>query len=70
MPITLRDRLDAMQSEMAEAKAAAEQTGLDLRVARRDAEAAQQGAAALRRAEVERKARGLVARLRAAWRGE
>ena len=39
------------------------------RHAQHRAEAAQQGAAALRRAEVERKARGLLARLRAAWRG-
>jgi hypothetical protein len=66
----LRARLDGLQGELAEAGVAAEQTGLDLRVARHDAEAAQQGAAALRRAEVERKARGLLARLRAAWRGE
>jgi hypothetical protein len=67
---TLRDRLEGLQGELADARAAAEQTGLDLRMARHDAEAAQQGAAALRRAEVERKARGLLARLRAAWRGE
>jgi hypothetical protein len=39
-------------------------------VARHDAEAAQQGATALRQAEAARKARGRWARLRAAWRGE
>ena len=42
----------------------------ELAVARHDALAAQQAAAELRQAEAERKARGLVARLRAAWRGE
>ena len=35
-----------------------------------DAQAALEAAEALRQAEAERKARGLVARLRAAWRGE
>ena len=42
----------------------------ELAVAQHDALAAQQAAAELRQAEAERKARGLVARLRAAWRGE
>ena len=59
----LRDRIDAMQTEIAAAKAAAEQ-------GRAGAQAAQDAAEALRRADAERKARGLVARLRAAWRGE
>jgi hypothetical protein len=52
----LRDRLDQAQAELA--------------VAQHDAQTAQQAAAALRQAEADRKARGLVARLRAAWRGE
>ena len=42
----------------------------ELAVARHDALAIQEWAAELRRAETARKARGLVARLRAAWRGE
>jgi hypothetical protein len=42
----------------------------ELAVAQHDAQAGQQAAAALRQADAERKARGLVARLRAAWRGE
>ena len=39
-------------------------------LAARQAEQARQAAAQLRLAEAERKARGLVVRLRAAWRGE
>jgi hypothetical protein len=42
----------------------------ELAVARHDVLAAQQAAAELRQAEAARKARGLVARLRATWRGE
>jgi hypothetical protein len=42
----------------------------ELAVARHDALAAQQAAAELGRAEAARKARGLLARLRDAWRGE
>jgi hypothetical protein len=42
----------------------------ELAVARHDAVAAQQAAAELRQAEAIRKARGLLARLRAAWRGK
>jgi hypothetical protein len=45
----LRERMDAMQTELAAAEAAAE---------------------ALRRADAARKARGLLARLRRAWRGD
>jgi hypothetical protein len=41
----------------------------ELAVARHDALAAQQAAMELRRVEEERRARGLLARLRAAWRG-
>jgi chromosome segregation ATPase len=42
----------------------------ELALARHDVLASQQAAAKLRQAEAARKARGLVARLRAAWRGE
>ena len=42
----------------------------ELAASQHDAETAQQAAAELRQAEAERKARGLVARLRGAWRGE
>jgi hypothetical protein len=42
----------------------------ELAAAQHDAQAGQQAAAELRRAEAERKARGRWARLRAAWRGE
>jgi hypothetical protein len=52
----LRDRIEALQA------------GLD--AAHADARVAQNAADALRQAEAERRARGLVARLRAAWRGE
>ena len=58
------DELMAGQAMMAEMHAR------ELAVAQHDAHAAQQAVAELRRAEAERKARGLVARLRAAWRGE
>jgi hypothetical protein len=59
----LRDRLDAVQAQVAAAEAAAQE-------GRVGAQAAQDAAEALRRADDVRKARGLVARLRAAWRGE
>jgi hypothetical protein len=59
----LRDRIDAMQAQVAAAEAAAEQ-------GRVGAQAAQDAAEALRRTDDARKATGLVARLRAAWRGE
>jgi hypothetical protein len=59
----LRDRLDAVRAQITAAEAAAEQ-------GRVGAQAAQDAAEALRRADDARKARGLVARLRAAWRGE
>ena len=42
----------------------------DLDAARAEARTAQEAGEALRRAEAERQARGLVARLRAAWRGK
>jgi hypothetical protein len=52
-----------MQAQIAAAEAAAKQE-------RAGAQAAQDAAEALRRADAARKARGLLARLRAAWRGE
>ena len=52
----LRERLEQAQAELA--------------AVQRDAQAAHQAAAELRQAEVDRKARSLPARLRAAWRGE
>lgn len=66
----LRGHVEALQ-------AAAEQVQAEAREARDAAEAAQIGqseaeadAAELRQAEAERRARGVLARLRAAWRGE
>ena len=52
-----------------EAVKAAEALRLEVAVAQRDAQAGQQAAAELRQAEAARKARGLLARLRGAWRG-
>jgi hypothetical protein len=57
------DELKAGQTLMAEMHAR------ELAVAQHDAQAGQQAAAELRQAEAERWARGLVARLRAVWRG-
>jgi Alanine-zipper, major outer membrane lipoprotein len=60
----LADQVDTMRAELAAAEHAAEQ-------ARADARAAQEGAVAQRQADVAaRKARGMLARLRAAVRGE
>ena len=59
----LRDRIAALQAQLAVAEQAAEQ-------ARRQAQAAQDNAETLREADVARKGRGRLARLRAAWRGE
>jgi hypothetical protein len=58
----LRDRLDTMQRDLDAARVIAG-------AAQREARDALQAAEALRQAEAERKARGLVARLRAAWQG-
>jgi hypothetical protein len=55
--------LEATQEELAGQRALTDQ-------ARTQAQEAQDAAEALRRADAERKARGLVARLRSAWRGE
>jgi hypothetical protein len=60
---TTIDELKAGQAMMAE-------MARDLTVARHDALAAQQAAAELRQIDEARQARGLVARLKAAWRGE
>ena len=61
---TTIDELKAGQALMTEAHAR------EFAVTRHDALAAQQATAELRRAEAERRARGLLARLGAAWRGE
>ena len=52
-----------MQAHLAAAEVAVDQ-------ARRDARAAEEATEALRQADAERRARGLLARLRRAWRGE
>jgi hypothetical protein len=70
----LRDRLEAMQhdldatnADLAGARTLSDEieAAMQARIA-----AAQDALTALRKAETDRKARGLVARLRAAWRGE
>jgi hypothetical protein len=48
----------------------AEMHSRELAVAQHDAHAAKQAVAELRRAEAERKGRGRLARVLAAWRGE
>ena len=64
----LRTTIDELKAEQA---LVAEMHAREFAVARHDALAAQQAAAELRRTEeAERRARGLVARLRSAWRGE
>ena len=63
----LRTTIDELKAEQA---LITEMHARELAVARHDALAAQQAAAELRRAEAERRARGLLARLRAAWRDE
>jgi hypothetical protein len=59
----LRDRLDASQAQIAVAEAAAE-------LARRHAQEAQDAAETLRQTDSARRALGLWARIRRAWRGE
>ena len=56
-------RIDRSECDLADALTAAD-------VARAEAREAQNNAAELRQADAERRARGLVARLRAAWRRE
>ena len=58
----LRGQIEAMQTQLAAEESAADQ-------ARQRAEEAVQVADALRRAEEARQGRGLLVRLRAAWRG-
>ena len=69
-----RARADALRTAIDELKAGqalmVDIHARELAVTRQDALAIQEWAAELRRAETARKARGLVARLRAAWRGE
>ena len=68
-----RARADALRSTIDELKAEqalmTEMHARELAVAQHDALAAKQAVAELRPAEAERRARGLLARLRAAWRG-
>jgi FtsZ-binding cell division protein ZapB len=55
-------RVEAMQTEIAEMETTRDR-------ARAEAQAAQDAAEALRRADAERRAQGLLVRLRAAWQG-
>lgn len=76
----LRQRIDALtagQALMAEEgkqaeimRAQVDELQVDLAAARDRAEQAETDAAKLREAEIRQRARGLVARLKAAWRGE
>jgi hypothetical protein len=73
----LRDRIEALQGQLAAAEAEGTESDVEaaeltaqLKQARADAQVAAQDAEALRQVDAERRARGLVARLRAAWRGE
>jgi hypothetical protein len=77
----LRDRVNSLQHGLLASQAVAsqmmaerEQTtdvhARELAMAGHDARTAQQAAAELRAAESARKARGLLTRLRTAWRGE
>jgi hypothetical protein len=61
---TTIDELKAGQALMTEMHAR------ELAVAQHDAQVTQEATAELRQAEAERRARGLLARLRAAWRGD
>jgi hypothetical protein len=67
-----RARAEALHTTIDELKAGqalmTEMHARELAVAQHDAQVTQEAAAELRRAEVERRARGLLARLRAAWR--
>jgi hypothetical protein len=65
----LRDASEAAQLERARAVAEIADLNRDLDIARAAAQQALQDVEALAHADAERKARGLVARLRAAWRG-
>jgi hypothetical protein len=64
-----RARAEALHTTIDELKAT-EMHARELAVAQHDAQVMQEAAAELRRAEAERRARGLLARLRAAWRGD
>jgi hypothetical protein len=59
----LADQANIMQAKLATAEVVVDQ-------ARRDARAAQDQVEQLRQADAERRARGVLSRLRAAWRGE
>jgi hypothetical protein len=66
----LRANLDSTHADLMTAERRAREAEERAYRARAEAQAAVQGAEALRRADAARKALGLVARLRAAWRGE
>ena len=77
----LRDRVDGLQQDLLASQAVASELmagralmmdmhARELAVAQHDTLAAQQAAAELRQADNARKARGLLTRLKAAWRGE
>jgi chromosome segregation ATPase len=66
----LRDRLDGMQRDLDAARERMQFSQAALDQAQAEARKARDAAEALHQAEADRKARGLVARLRAAWRGE
>ena len=65
-----RSRADAVRERLAEAEQTRRQAEEAAERARREAEDAQQAAAKLRQADDARRARGLLARLRLAWRAE
>ena len=66
----LRGRLDALTGKLADTQAELAAAQVQAEAATTRAVAAVEGERAMREAETARKARGLVARLRAAWRGE
>ena len=73
----LRDRVEDLQRQFAEAEAEGNDLTIEtaeltaqLKQVREEAQDAAHAAAELRQADAERRARGLLARLRAAWRGE
>jgi len=77
----LRDRVDGLQQDLLASQAVASELmagralmmgmhARELAIAQHDTLAAQQAAAELRQADNARKARGLLTRLKAAWRGE
>ena len=66
----LQGAIDTLRQQLARADARSDELQAERDQARQQAQQAQEAAEALRRGEADRKARGLVARLRGAWRGE